>query len=99
MEEWSETCGTKDMPPDIPSLEEAISAHKKLQETFQTCYSLVREEGHKIIERLRKPVGDSSLPQAFVARTRVVKEILESMFDEENWLDEQVRTKKNYMYM
>ena len=91
VEEWLDVCGTKDTPPDIHSLEEAIACHKELQETFQTCYSLVREEGHKIIEKLRKPVGDSSLPQAFVARTRVVKEILESMFDEKNWLDEQVR--------
>ena len=53
------------------------------------CYSSTRGEGHKIIEKWRRPVGESSVPQAFVARTRVVKEILESLFDEKNWLDEQ----------
>ncbi len=92
VEEWSDVCNTKDTPPNIQSTEEAIAAHQELKQTFQTCYSLVREEGHKIIEKLRKPVGTSSVPMVFVARTRIVKEILESLFDENNWLNEQVRT-------
>lgn len=82
-------CMSKDSPGDVEGMEEAISAHKQLKETYQSCYSTVREEGHKIIEILRKPIGESSLPQAFVMRTRAVKEILESLFDEKNWLDEQ----------
>ena len=80
---------TKECPGDVEGMDQVISSHKQLKETYQSCYVVVREEGHKIIELLRKPIGDSSLPQAFVVRTRAVKEILESLFDENNWLDEQ----------
>ena len=41
------------------------------------------------MERLRVPVGQRSLPTGFVLGTRHVKEILESLFDEKNWVDEQ----------
>ena len=41
------------------------------------------------MEKLRVPVGDRSLPTGFVVGNRHVKEIMESLFDEKNWIDEQ----------
>ena len=79
----------KDFPADMESAERLQAKHKQLKDTYQELYVSARQDGHKIIERLKKPVGESSLPTAFVIGTRHVKEILESLFDERNWLDEQ----------
>lgn len=89
MEVWLDECQAKDLPPDIPKAEEMLSRHEQLKETCHTLYTSVRMEGHKIVEKLRVPVGESSLPKGFVMGTRHVKEILESLFDEKNWIDEQ----------
>lgn len=66
-----------------------LSRHEELKEACHALYASVRMEGHKIIEHLRVPVGDSSLPTGYVMGTRHIKEILESLFDEKNWIDEQ----------
>ena len=79
----------KDFPADMESAENLQAKHRQLKETYQELYASARQDGHKIIERLKKPVGEGSLPTAFVIGTRHVKEILESLFDERNWLDEQ----------
>ena len=89
VEVWQDECQSKDIPPDIPTAEEALAHHDQLKETCQSLYVSVRTECHKIVEKLRIPVGDSSLPKGFVMGTRHVKEILESLVDEKNWIDEQ----------
>ena len=89
VEVWLDECQRKDYPSDIPEAEKLLSQHEELKETSHTLYTSVRMEGHKIVEKLRVPVGDSSLPTGFVMGTRHIKEILESLFDEKNWIDEQ----------
>ena len=76
-------------PTDIPKVEELIQDHHQLKVTYQEMYSSVRMDGHKLIEMMRKPIGESSLPLNFIVGTRHVKEILESSYDEKSWLDEQ----------
>ncbi len=89
VEGWLDECQSKDYPPDIPRAQEMLTRHEKLRESCNALYSTVRQEGHKIVEKLRVPVGQSSLPTGFVMGTRHVKEILESLYDEKNWIDEQ----------
>ena len=79
----------KDFPGDVGKAESLLANHRQLKETYQELYASGRQDGHKIIDRLKRPVGEGSLPTAFVIGTRHVKEILESLFDERNWLDEQ----------
>lgn len=76
-------------PSEIPKLEELIEDHHQLKDRYQEMYSTVRMDGHKLIEMMRKPIGESSLPLNFIVGTRHVKEILESSYDEKSWLDEQ----------
>lgn len=80
---------TKDFPADVGKAENLLAKHRELKETYQELYVSARQDGHKIIERLKRPVGEGSLPTPFVIGARHVKEILESLFDERNWLDEQ----------
>ena len=82
-------CIAKEFPSTVPRAEELLATHNQLRDTYQDLYFVVRQEGHQIVEKLRKPVGSGSLPTNFVIGTRHVKETLESMFDEKNWLDEQ----------
>ena len=89
VEVWLDECQAKDYPQDIARGEEMLSRHEQLKEACHALYTGVRMEGHKIVEKLRTPIGDSSLPRGFVMGTRHVKEILESLFDEKNWIDEQ----------
>lgn len=79
----------KHFPDDVEKAEALLSKHSQLKETYQELYASARQDGHKIIDRLKRPVGEGSLPTPFVIGTRHVKEILESLFDERNWLDEQ----------
>ena len=79
----------KHFPEDVEKAESLLSRHGQLKETYQELYASARQDGHKIINRLKRPVGEGSLPTPFVIGTRHVKEILESLFDERNWLDEQ----------
>ena len=79
----------KEFPANMDQAESLLAQHKQLKDTYQELYASARQDGHKIVERLKRPVGEGSLPTQFVIRTRHVKEILESLFDERNWLDEQ----------
>lgn len=89
VEGWIDECMEKDFPVNVAQAESLLAKHKQLKDTYQELYSLARQDGHKIIDRLKRPVGEGSLPTPFVIGTRHVKEILESLFDERNWLDEQ----------
>ena len=89
METWLDACQSKDCPPDIRQTEEALTNHRQLKESCEELHNCVRREGQKIVEKLRVPVGDSCLPRGFVMGTRHVKEILENLYDEKNWIDEQ----------
>lgn len=89
VEGWIDECMSKDFPANVGKAESLLAQHRCLKDTYQELYASARQDGHKIVERLKKPVGEGSLPTAFVIGTRHVKEILESLFDERNWLDEQ----------
>ena len=89
MESWLDDCQSKDKPSDTSGTEDALTHHKLLKESCNGLYSTVQREGMKIVEKLRMPVGDSSLPTGFVMGTRHIKEILESLYDERSWIDEQ----------
>lgn len=79
----------KEFPVNVAQAEGLLAKHKQLKDTYQELYSSARQDGHKIIDKLKRPVGEGSLPTPFVIGTRHIKEILESLFDERNWLDEQ----------
>lgn len=79
----------KHFPTDIPRAEELLQTHQQLQETYQEMYTIVRRDGHRMIDIMRKPVGESSLPLNFIVGARHVKEILETLYDEKSWVDEQ----------
>ena len=89
VEDWLDECMEKHFPDGVEKAEGLLSKHAQLKETYQELYSSARQDGHKIIDRLKRPVGEGSLPTPFVIGTRHIKEILESLFDERNWLDEQ----------
>ena len=82
-------CLSKESPSDVTHAQEMLTKHEELKETCHALYTTVRTEGLKIVEKLRIPVGDSSLPTGFVVGTRHVKEILESLYDEKGMVDEQ----------
>lgn len=98
MEVWLDECQAKTLPPDTPRAQEMLTQHEELKEACHSLYASARTEGHKIVERLRIPVGDSSLPRGFVLGTRHVKEILESLFDEKNWIDEQWSRRRGTLF-
>jgi hypothetical protein len=89
VEGWLDECMEKNFPDGVEKAEALVSKHDKLKETYQELYASARQDGHKIIDRLKRPVGEGSLPTPFVIGTRHIKEILESLFDERSWLDEQ----------
>ena len=89
VEVWLDVCQAKDYPPDIPKAQEMLTQHEQLKEACNGLATLVRSHSIKLLEKLRIPVGDSSLPTGFVMGTRHIKEILENLYDEKNWIDEQ----------
>jgi hypothetical protein len=86
---WSEACSSGLVPSSTGLCKESLAQHKALQERYQLMYNTTRTEGHRLIEKLKKPVGDSSVSAKFVMGSRHVKETLENLFDEFNWLGEQ----------
>ena len=89
VEAWLDECQSKQKPSDTSQTEEALTNHKQLRESCDALHSTVQQDGKKLVEKLRRPVGDSSLPTGFVMGTRHVKEILENLYDERSWIDEQ----------
>ncbi len=89
VEGWLDECQSKDKPTDTGRIEEVLAKHQLLKESCDHLHSTVQQQGKKIVEKLRMPVGDSSLPTGFVMGTRHVKEILESLYDEKSWIEEQ----------
>ena len=107
---WSEACSSRLIPSNVMQCQEALAQHRALQERYQLMYTTTRTEGHRLIEKLKKPVGESrysvcvcvppctcrvidvcrsSVPSNFVMCTRNVKELLENLYDEFNWLGDQ----------
>ena len=66
VEEWVDDCMVKESPTEIPQAEEMLQKHIQLKETYQELYAMVRRDGHRLIEKLRKPVGESRLVAAAV---------------------------------
>ncbi|CAI8007048.1 hypothetical protein GBAR_LOCUS5023 [Geodia barretti] len=79
---WSEACSSGLVPSSTGLCKESLAQHKALQERYQLMYNTTRTEGHRLIEKLKKPVGESSVPAKFVMGSRHVKETLENLFDE-----------------
>ena len=59
VEGWMDLCMVKDHLTDIPHAEELLQQHNALKDTFLDLYGCARRDGHKIIQTLRKPVGES----------------------------------------
>lgn len=71
--------------------------HKELSEKVSVMYSGARQDGHLLIEKLRRPVGEGSVPLQFIQATRHVKERLENLYDEKNMIDEQWQRRQKYL--
>ena len=92
-------CITRKEPATIPDCEELLRQHHELKEGFGQAYGSVRKDGHKLIELLRKPIGERSLPTNFLQGSRHVKETLETLYDENNLLEEQWQKKCTHLKM
>ncbi len=98
LEVWSEECQSKEYPHDIARAQEMLTRHEQLKETCHALCLNIRAESLKLVEKLRMPVGEGSLPTGFVQGTRHVKEILENVFDEKNWMDEQWKSRHTVLF-
>ena len=56
---WSDACSSGLVPSSTSLCREALSQHKALRERYQLMYNTTRSEGHRLLEKLKKPVGDS----------------------------------------
>jgi hypothetical protein len=92
-------CSSKSCPADITSTEDALDKHKKLQEYYTELYTGARQDGHTLIEKLRRPVGEGGVPSDFILAVRHIKEVLESLYDEKNLIDEQWQSRNNHLKM
>ena len=90
-------CSSHDQPADTRATEEAIQQHHRMKEQYNQLYNDARRDGHTIIEQLRRPVGDSSVPSQFIIGSRHVKEDLENLYDEKNLLDGQWDVHNNFL--
>lgn len=84
-------------PPNITSTEDALEQHKQLFELISTVYITARQDGHTLIDKLRRPVGERGVPVEFIHATRHAKEKLESLYDEKNMIDEQWKIRQDYL--
>ena len=90
-------CITRDEPATIPGCEELIRQHQELKEGFGEAYGSIRRDGHKLIELLRKPIGERSLPVNFLIGSRHIKETLETLYDENNLVEEEWQKKYTHL--
>ena len=90
-------CSSHDQPADTRATEEAIENHKTMREAYTQLYAGARQTGHAIIEKLRRPVGESSVPSRFIIASRHVKEVLENLYDEKNLIDEQWEVRRHFL--
>ena len=68
-----------------------------MREAYTQLYAGARQTGHAIIEKLRRPVGESSVPSRFIIASRHVKEVLENLYDEKNLIDEQWEVRRHFL--
>ena len=90
-------CSSHDQPVDTKATEEAIESHQAMKEVYTQLYTTARQTGHTIIEKLKRPVGESSVPSQFIIGSRHVKEVLENLYDEKNLIDEQWEVRKHFL--
>ena len=63
---WSEACSSGLVPSSTGLCKESLAQHKALQERYQLMYNTTRTEGHRLIEKLKKPVGESRYVQYMI---------------------------------
>ena len=90
-------CASLEQPPDIAAVEENIERHQQLKNRYSEMYSSAREDGHNLISKLRRPVGEGSVPSDFIIGSRHVKELLENMYDEKILIDDQWETRQQLL--
>ena len=66
-------------------------------DTYTDLYSQVKQDGHNLIEKLRKPVGNLGVPREFTLATRFIKECLENLYDEKNLVDDQWHLRQDHL--
>ena len=79
------------------SIQNAVTKHNELADTVSVMYTSAYQDGHLLIEKLRKPVGEGSVPFKFIQATRHVKERLENLYDERNMIEEQWKRRQKYL--
>ena len=63
---WSEMCSSGLLPSGTAQSREMLSQHSALKERYQQMYNTTRTEGHRLIEKLKRPVGDSRCVYVYV---------------------------------
>lgn len=90
-------CTSVTIPPNITSTTKAIDDHKHLFDLISNLYTSARQDGHLLIDKLRRPVGESSVPVEFIQASRHIKEELESLYDEKNMIHEQWKIRQEHL--
>ena len=75
----------------------ALEAHKAIRESFSSLYFQAKQDGHSLIEKLRKPVGNQGVPRSFTLTTRNIKECLEQLYDEKTLVDDQWQARQEHL--
>ncbi|XP_019853833.1 PREDICTED: triple functional domain protein-like [Amphimedon queenslandica] len=93
-ESWMDECSSDSYKS---SVQLAVTRHNELADTVSLMYTSAYQDGHHLIEKLRKPVGEGSVPFKFIQATRHVKERLENLYDERNMIEEQWKRRQKYL--
>lgn len=70
-----------------------------MRESYSDLYTSARQDGHALIEKLRRPIGEGSVPPDFILAVRHIKEVLENLYDEKNLVDEQWQGRQDHLKM
>ena len=90
-------CASQFKPPDVKLSEDAVEKHKALRDSYSEMYAVAKQDGHTLIEKLRRPIGDVGVPREFTRSSRYIKECLENLYDEKNLVDDQWYIRHNHL--
>lgn len=96
-EGWMDQCASQLKPPDVKLSEDAVEKHKGLRDSYSEMYAAAKQDGHTLIEKLRRPIGDVGVPHEFTRSSRYIKECLENLYDEKNLVDDQWYIRHNHL--
>lgn len=94
---WIDECGSRSKPTEVSECERLIEAHAQLKDSFTVLYNLAKQDGHTLIDKLRKPVGTQGIPRSFTLMTRLLKESLETLYDEMTLVEDQWQARQDHL--